>query len=65
VRDGADRLTAMGIMIALLALLWRQVGSVAQVLGVLFEMLGSLPADQRLSWSHPVPGVPLTLYLGL
>ena len=32
-------LTAMGIMIAILALLWRQVGSVAQVLGVLFEML--------------------------
>ena len=32
-------LTAMGIMIALLALLWRQVGSVAQVLGILFEML--------------------------
>jgi ABC-2 type transport system permease protein len=32
-------LTAMGVMIALLALLWRQVGSVAQVLGILFEML--------------------------
>jgi ABC-2 type transport system permease protein len=32
-------LTAMGIMIALLALLWRQVSSVAQVLGILFEML--------------------------
>ncbi len=32
-------LTAMGIMIALLALLWRQVNSVAQVLGILFEML--------------------------
>ncbi len=32
-------LTAMGIMVALLALLWRQVGSVAQVLGILFEML--------------------------
>jgi len=32
-------LTAMGIMIALLALLWRQVGSVAQVLSILFEML--------------------------
>lgn len=32
-------LTAMGIMIALLALLWRQVNSIAQVLGVLFEML--------------------------
>jgi len=32
-------LTAMGIMIALLALLWRQVGSIAQVLGILFEML--------------------------
>ena len=32
-------LTAMGIMIALLALLWRQVGSIASVLGILFEML--------------------------
>jgi ABC-2 type transport system permease protein len=32
-------LTAMGVMIALLALLWRQVGSIAQVLGILFEML--------------------------
>jgi ABC-2 type transport system permease protein len=32
-------LTAMGIMVALLALLWRQVGSVAQVVGILFEML--------------------------
>ncbi len=32
-------LTAMGIMIALLALVWRQVGSVASVLGILFEML--------------------------
>lgn len=32
-------LTAMGIMIALLALVWRQVGSIAQVLGILFEML--------------------------
>lgn len=32
-------LTAMGIMIALLALLWRQVTSIAQVLGILFEML--------------------------
>jgi ABC-2 type transport system permease protein len=32
-------LTAMGIMIALLALIWRQVGSIAQVLGILFEML--------------------------
>ena len=33
-------LTAMGVMIALLALLWRQVGSIAQVLGMLFEFLG-------------------------
>jgi ABC-2 type transport system permease protein len=32
-------LTAMGIMIALLALLWRQVNSIASVLGILFEML--------------------------
>lgn len=32
-------LTAMGVMIALLALLWRQVGSIASVLGILFEML--------------------------
>ncbi|MBN1993554.1 MAG: ABC transporter permease [Anaerolineae bacterium] len=32
-------LTAMGIMIALLALLWRQVNSIANVLGVLFEFL--------------------------
>ena len=32
-------LTAMGIMIALLALIWRQVSSIASVLGILFEML--------------------------
>jgi ABC-2 type transport system permease protein len=32
-------LTAMGIMISLLALLWRQVGSIASVLSILFEML--------------------------
>jgi ABC-2 type transport system permease protein len=32
-------LTAMGIMVALLALLWRQVGSIASVLAILFEML--------------------------
>jgi ABC-2 type transport system permease protein len=32
-------LTAMGIMIALLALLWRQVGSIANLLGTLFELL--------------------------
>lgn len=32
-------LTAMGIMIALLALLWRQVGSIASVLGILFELV--------------------------
>lgn len=32
-------LTAMGIMIALLAILWRQVGAVATLLGILFEML--------------------------
>jgi ABC-2 type transport system permease protein len=33
-------LTAMGVMVALLALLWRQVDSVAQVLGIMFEMIG-------------------------
>ena len=32
-------LTSLGIMIALLALVWRQVGSIASVLGILFEML--------------------------
>jgi ABC-2 type transport system permease protein len=32
-------LTAMGIMIALLALLWKQVGSVVSVLAILFELL--------------------------
>jgi ABC-2 type transport system permease protein len=32
-------LTAMGIMIALLALVWKQVGSIASVLGILFELL--------------------------
>jgi ABC-2 type transport system permease protein len=32
-------LTAMGIMIALLALVWKQVGSVASLLGILFEMI--------------------------
>jgi ABC-2 type transport system permease protein len=32
-------LTAMGIMVALLALLWRQVGSITEILGILFEML--------------------------
>jgi ABC-2 type transport system permease protein len=32
-------LTAMGVLIALLALLWRQVGSIANVLGMLFEFL--------------------------
>ena len=36
----AITLTAMGIMIALLALLWRQVNSIADVLGMLFEFLG-------------------------
>ena len=33
-------LTAMGVMVGLLALLWRQVDSIAQVLGVMFEMIG-------------------------
>jgi ABC-2 type transport system permease protein len=32
-------LTALGVLMALLALLWRQVGSIAEVLGVVFEML--------------------------
>jgi ABC-2 type transport system permease protein len=32
-------LTAMGIMIAILALLWRQVSSIANILSILFEML--------------------------
>lgn len=32
-------LTALGIMIALLALLWRQVGALVTVLSILFEML--------------------------
>ena len=32
-------LMAMGIMVALLGLLWRQVGSVAQVIGMMFEFL--------------------------
>ena len=35
----AITLTAMGIMVALLALLWRQVNSIANVVGVLFEFL--------------------------
>lgn len=35
----AITLTAMGIMIALLALLWRQVNSIASILGMLFEFL--------------------------
>ncbi len=33
-------LTAMGVMVGLLALLWRQVDSIAQVLGIMFEMIG-------------------------
>ncbi|MBN2006072.1 MAG: ABC transporter permease [Anaerolineae bacterium] len=33
-------LTAMGVMVALLALLWRQVDSIVQFLGVMFEMIG-------------------------
>jgi len=32
-------LTALGVMVALLAVLWRQAGSIAEVLGVVFEML--------------------------
>jgi ABC-2 type transport system permease protein len=32
-------LTAMGIMIALLALIWKQVGSLVNLLGILFEMI--------------------------
>lgn len=33
-------LTALGIMMAILALLWRQVGALVAVLSILFEMLG-------------------------
>ncbi len=32
-------LTALGVMVALLAVLWRQAGSLAEVLGVVFEMV--------------------------
>ena len=32
-------LTALGVLVALLAILWRQAGSLAEVLGVVFEML--------------------------
>jgi ABC-2 type transport system permease protein len=32
-------IVAFGVMIALLALLWRQVGSIVQVIGILFELL--------------------------
>jgi ABC-2 type transport system permease protein len=32
-------LTALGVLVALLAILWRQAGSLAEVLGVTFEML--------------------------
>lgn len=32
-------LAALGVMVALLAVLWRQAGSMAEVLGVVFEML--------------------------
>lgn len=32
-------LTALGVLLALLAILWRQAGAVAEVLGVTFEML--------------------------
>ena len=49
-------LTAMGIMIGLLALLWRQVGSIASVLGILFEMLAGayLPSGVRV-FSYLLP----------
>jgi ABC-2 type transport system permease protein len=45
-------LTAMGIMISLLALLWRQVGSIASVLGILFEMLAGayMPLSAFPQW---------------
>jgi ABC-2 type transport system permease protein len=44
--------TAMGIMIGLLALLWRQVGSIADVLGILFELLAGayLPVTAFPQW---------------
>jgi ABC-2 type transport system permease protein len=54
-------LTALGIMIALLALLWRQVGALVAVLSILFEMLSGayLPitaypqAAQVVAWFLP------------
>jgi ABC-2 type transport system permease protein len=54
-------LTAMGVMVALLALLWRQVSSIASVLGILFEMLAGAylpvsafpPAVQYLAYLLP------------
>lgn len=54
-------LTALGIMIALLALLWRQVGALVAVLSILFEMLSGayLPitaypqAAQMVAWFLP------------
>jgi ABC-2 type transport system permease protein len=52
-------LTAMGIMIGLLALLWRQVGSIASVLGILFEML----AGAYLPLSAFPPGVRVFSYV--
>jgi ABC-2 type transport system permease protein len=54
-------LTALGIMIALLALLWRQVGALVAVLSILFEMLSGAylpitaypPAAQMVAWFLP------------
>jgi ABC-2 type transport system permease protein len=54
-------LTALGVLVALLAILWRQAGALAEVLGVAFEMLAGayLPvhafpaALQGLAWALP------------
>ena len=58
-------LTAMGVMIGLLALLWRQVSSIAQVLGMLFEFLGGVPRRVQLPAAAAIPGLPAALHVGL
>ena len=52
-------LTAMGILIALLALVWKQVGSIASVLGILFELV----AGAYLPLSAFPPAVQYFAYL--
>ena len=60
-------LTCLGILISLLALIWRQVGSIASVLGILFELLAGayLPVTafplpvQYLPPGSPVPLLPV------